>query len=241
MKTRSLLLISLFAASTLHAQSYVETYSRLLAKYVTPSGVRYSAWKANSADVQALQDVVNDISKNGPANDRNSKLAYYMNAYNAWILYGVIEKYPVKSIRDIAPLFGFFTSNRIVVAGEKMSQNKLEKEIIIKRFDEPRIHFAINCASASCPPLMPRAFTAATLDADLDKLATKFLNSNPKGLKLSDDEKSVAVSKIFEWNADAFKKAGGVLAFINQYRKEKLPGSIKLTYQDYDWSLNEAK
>jgi hypothetical protein len=241
-KTLFPLLISLVVASACcQAQSWTEDYNRLLGKYVTPSGVKYAAWKANAEDVAALGKVTAAIAKSGPGGDRNAKLTYYINAYNANILAGVLEKYPLKSIRDIAPLFGFFTKSSITVNGEKMSFNHLEKDIV-RPMKEPRVHFALNCASASCPPLRPKAYTAAKLDSELDQVTAPFVNSNPKGVRVSDGGKKADISMIFDWYKEDFQPAGGPVAFINKYRpKSPLAADAKISYQEYDWSLNAAK
>jgi hypothetical protein len=88
----------------------------------------------------------------------------------------VLESYPVKSIRDIYPLLGFFTRSTITVSGEKMSLNALEKDILIKRFQEPRVHAAINCASRSCPELLNEANVASKLEAQLTGSFKIFVN-----------------------------------------------------------------
>ena len=116
--------------------------------------MKYAAWKANAADMQAIQEVVDGIAQeNISALDKKEQLAFYINAYNAWILHEALGKYPTKSVKDA--LFTFFTGKRITVAGEQMSFNALEKDIIRPKFGDPRIHFALNCASRSCPPLNP--------------------------------------------------------------------------------------
>jgi hypothetical protein len=226
-------------ASVGRADPSTEDYSRLLAKYVTPHGVRYAAWHADAADRAALEKVVSAMAAQKPMGSRDEKLAFYINAYNANILQGVLEKYPLKSVRDIAPLFGFFTQNRITVAGEKMSFNHLEKDII-HGFGEPRMHFVLNCASASCPPLLAKAYTAGQLDEEMDQQTTAFLNRNPMGARITDAGQKAEVSKIFEWDAGDFQAAGGVAGFINKYRKPPLPAGAQITYQNYDWSLNAA-
>jgi hypothetical protein len=116
-----------------------KSYDSLLARYATPSGVKYAEWKANSDDMQRLKQVVDGIASAKPGGNRNEQLAFYLNAYNAWILHEALGKYPTKSVKDT--LFTFFTSKRIKVAGEQMSFQRLEKEIIIPKFSEPRIHF----------------------------------------------------------------------------------------------------
>lgn len=237
------LLFALFAAAPAAfaaPAAWQKTYGELLAKYATPQGVRYAAWKANAADVQALNAVTEGIAKDKQPDTRDEKLAFSLNAYNAWVLKGVLDAYPIKSIRDVAPLFGFFTRSAITVAGQKMSLNKLEKEIIIPTFREPRVHFALNCASRSCPPLRAEPYAAGRLGAQLDEQAAGYVNSNPLGVKQEGGGK-VALSQIFDWYAKDFAPAGGAAAFINKYRREKLADGVKVTFQTYDWSLNEAR
>ncbi len=169
---------------------------------------------------------------------KQEQLAFYINAYNAWILHEALGKYPTKSVQDL--LFTFFTGQRIKVAGEKMSFNHLEKDIIRSKFGEPRVHCALNCASRSCPSLNREPFQADKLDAQLEKLAVAFVNS-PKGVDYSAEKKTAALSSIFNWYKDDFKAVGGSLAFINRRRNPPLPNDVQITYQDYDWSLNEVK
>ena len=233
----------LFSASALicpaeSSPKWVDTYNRLLGKYVTSSGVKYAEWKNNAADMQAIQQVVDGIAAEKISGSKKEQLAFYINAYNAWILHEALGKYPTKSVKDL--LFTFFTGPRIKVAGEQISFNHLEKDIIRPKFGEPRVHVALNCASHSCPPLNPEAFRAEKLDAQLEKLAVAFVNSS-RGVDYSAAKKTAALSAIFNWYKDDFKGVGGPLAFINKRRSEPLPNDVKITYQDYDWSLNEAK
>lgn len=236
------LVLFLVSAAICRAETsapWIGTYDNLLAKYVTGSGVKYAAWKNNAADMQGIQQVVDAIAKEKVSGlSKKEQLAFYLNAYNGWILHETLGKYPTKSVKDL--LFTFFTGQRIKVAGEPMSFNHLEKDIIRPTFGEPRVHFALNCASRSCPPLNPEAFRADKLDGQLEKLATAFVNS-PKGVDYSAAKKSAALSAIFNWYKDDFKSAGGPMAFINKRHNPSLPNDTKITYQEYDWSLNEAK
>ena len=214
-------------------------YNRLLGKYATPSGVNYAEWKSNATDLQALEAVVNGIASEQISSlERNAQLAFYINAYNAWILHEALEKYPTKSVKDT--LFTFFTGKRINVAGEQMSFNRLEKEVIIPKFSEPRVHFALNCASRSCPPLQAQAFEAGKLDGQLERLAKTFVNTN-YGVAFDAASKTARLSKIFDWYKDDFAKEGGAVAFVNKRRSSPLPPDTKISYQDYDWALNEAR
>jgi hypothetical protein len=241
MKTRLLFSLAfLFAAvANSNADNWTDTYNRLLGKYVTSGGVKYAEWKANAADVQALQSVVDAIAKENAAGlEKKQQLAYYINAYNAWILHEALGKYPTKSVKDA--LFTFFTSKRITVAGQQMSFNALEKETIRSKFSEPRVHFALNCASRSCPPLNREPFQGDKLDAQFEKLAKNCVNSE-KGVTYSPESKTAELSKIFDWYKDDFKAEGGTLAFINKRRSTSIPADAKITYKEYDWTLNEAK
>jgi len=244
MKTfsRCLLLFALFIAMTapLQAQSsgWVSDYGRLLGKYATPNGVKYAAWKSNAADMQALQKVVDAIAaENVSALDKKAQLAFYVNAYNAWILHQALAKYPTKSVKDT--LFTFFTGKRIKVAGEQTSFKAFEDDTIRGKFGNPNIHFALNCASRSCPPLESEPFQAAKLDGQFEKLAKGYVNSE-RGVRFAADKNTAELSKIFDWYKDDFKD-GGPVAYINKRRSTPLPKDVKITYQDYDWSLNEAK
>jgi Protein of unknown function, DUF547 len=229
-------------ASIPHAESsprWIGTYNNLLARYVVDSGVKYSAWKNNPADMKALQAVVDGIAGEKISGlSKKEQLAFYLNAYNAWILHEALGKYPTNSVKDL--LFTFFTSQRIKVTGEKMSFNHLEKDIIRRKFNDPRVHFALNCASRSCPPLNREAFQGDRLDSQLEKLSVAFVNS-PRGVDYMPEKKTAALSAIFNWYRDDFKAVGGVMAFINQRRRSPLPNDTKVSYQDYDWSLNEAR
>ncbi len=231
------IVIGIASAASAQTSGWLGDYNRLLGKYATPNGVKYSEWKSNAADMQALQGVVDAIGReNVGSMNQKDQLAFYVNAYNAWILHEALGKYPTKSVKDA--LFTFFTSKRIQVAGAQTSFSALEKETIRSKFNDPRVHFALNCASRSCPPLQGDAFRGDKLDAQFEKLAKSFVNSD-NGVRANGN--SAQLSKIFEWYKDDFAKEGGAVAFINKRRSTPLPNDVKVSYQDYDWSLNEAK
>ena len=229
------------AATTSFAQKadWVATYNTLLGKYVTGGGVKYAEWKGNAADMQAIQGVVDGIAKeNVSAMGKQQQLAFYVNAYNAWILHEALGKYPTGSVKDA--LFTFFTGKRITVAGQQMSFNALEKDTIRSKFNDPRVHFALNCASRSCPPLNRSAFSGDKLDGQFEALAKGYVNSE-HGVKYNAASKTAELSKIFDWYKDDFKADGGAVGFINKRRSSPIPADAKISYQDYNWGLNEAK
>ena len=234
-KLHSLIVLLALSAGTF-AADWQADYARLLKKYVAGGGVKYAEWKASAEDVAALQAVVDGIAAAPVSTDKSKEqLAFHLNAYNAWILHEAVAKYPTKSVKDVA--FTFFLGNRITVAGTKMSFNHLEKEIIRPRFAEPRVHFALNCASRSCPPLRAEPYSAAKLDAQLDEQAHLYVNSE-HGVKPEGD--GAALSKIFDWYKEDFGGDAAVAAFLKKYRTGKADFK-KISYQEYDWALNETK
>ena len=233
----SLFLLLSVMAPVAQAQTWTEGYNKLLVKYVTPAGIKYREWKSTAADMQALQSVVDEIAKENISSlDKKSQLAFYVNAYNAWILHEALEKYPTKSVKDT--LYTFFTSKRIKVAGEEMSFNRLEKDIIRPKFGDARIHFALNCASRSCPPLIREAYRGDKIDEQFERVSKGFVNSD-KGVLFSAEKKTAELSTIFDWYKDDFKE--GVIEFINKRRAAPIPKDAKISYQKYDWDLNEVK
>jgi hypothetical protein len=224
------------------AAPWSAAYAELLAKYATPDGVRYAAWHADAADRKKLASVVDAIAQPGAAPaDGDAAFAFYLDAYNAHILAGVLARYPVRSVTEIAPDFGFFSRTPIRVNGEPTTFNDLEKKLILPRFKDPRAHFALNCASRSCPPLHAQPFSASDLGPTLDRLTRAFLEQSPHGVRPTPKPPGFAVSKIFEWYAADFAPGGGPRAFIARHRSTPLPASPELPTFDYDWALNEAR
>ena len=213
MKTFLLALSALLLTGFAVEAAWQDDYAQLLRKYVTPTGVRYGAWKKDAANMAAIDRVVDGIGKS-----KADDLAFYINAYNAWILHEALAKYPTKSVKDA--LFTFFLANRITVGGNRISFNKLEKEIIRGKFKEPRIHFALNCASRSCPPLLPEPFNARQLDAQLEQLAKAFVNTE-NGVCVT--KSGVKLSKIFDWYKEDFGGVEGRWRFDNQRRRSRFP------------------
>ncbi len=239
----SLLALTLLALSPTNSSAapWESSYDKLLQKYVVKTGVRYAAWQANKTDRRVLDAIVSKIAEADLTGlSRDEKLAFYLNAYNAWILKTMLDHYPVKSIKDT--MYFVFRRDIITVAGKKTNFHALENQVIRKQFKESRIHFALNCASASCPPLHHRAFTAKSLDETLTKLTKEFITNNSLGLRWQKGAGKVHVSKIFDWYKDDFKReAGSIMAYLVKYRGTPFPANTKLKFQDYDWSINEAK
>jgi hypothetical protein len=235
-------------------------WDALLARHVHPDGVDYDGLAAEEA---ALRGFVATLEGLGPKSNpdrfptENDRLAYYINAYNALTLLGVIEHHPIDTIHDVrgriepTPGFGFFWGQRFKLDGRGLNLYDLENKIIRPKFGDARIHAAINCASGSCPTLSSRAYRPETLDAQLDAATRDFVGSDDH-VRYGDGV--VHLSSIFTWFAEDFEAhARGLdlpahtLAFVEHYsadvgRREAAAKARaegwSLEFMDYDWSLN---
>lgn len=209
-------------------------FDKLLKKYVNSSGrVNYKGFKSEE---KAFDAYLARLSHNPPkaTDTRAEQMAFWINAYNAYTIRLILDNYPLKSIKDIGEPWKkeFFS-----IGGTKMSLDDIEHGILRKKFDDPRIHFALVCASISCPALRPEAYTAARLSAQLDAQGRAFLNDAGKN-KLS--ASSAQLSNYFNWYKDDWNKNGqSVVKWVNKYAKTKISDNTKLGYMDYNWNLNE--
>ncbi len=206
----------------------------LLQKHVdTVGNVDYGGF---AKDRQLLQAYLSKLAKN-PISERasrNERLAYYINLYNAGTIELILDHYPLKSIKDISRPWG---KEMIPIGDKRYSLGDIEHKIL-RKMKEPRIHFAINCASYSCPQLLNKAFTAATMEMQLTQAAQNFIN-DPKRNTL--ETNTAALSEIFRWFKKDFTQNGPLRSYINLYADSPLEPQVKITYRNYDWSLNEAK
>jgi hypothetical protein len=219
-------------------------YDRLLKKYVSVAGTDYRAWTENAPDRGALREYLAEMEKSSPSRlPRSEALAYWINLYNAATLHLVLEHYPVKSIRDIGGALSSPWKQEVVkVDGRSFTLDQIENEVIRPSFLEPRIHFALNCAARSCPPLRAEAFTGESLDTQLEEQTVAFL-ADPKSNSL-DENGTLRLSKLFDWFEDDFREAkGSVVEFVAPYFPALTAAGSKppkIEHEDYDWSLNEA-
>lgn len=221
-----------------------DVWNGLLKKYVDANGlVNYADLKAK--DAKTLDQYLDLVSKNAPGADwsKDEKLAYWINAYNAFTIKQIVDKYPTESIisnqLQLVSGSGPFNKKYFKIGGKDMSLNNIEQDIIRKEFKEPRIHFALVCAAVSCPTLRNEAYTAAKLDQQLTDQAREFLN-NPKKNAIAKDK--VSISKIFDWYKDDFGKSDeNVIKFINQYSQTDADPKASVSYQKYNWDLNDQK
>lgn len=226
-------------------------WDRFLAAYVLPGadGINRLAYgRVTAEDRCALDAYVAGLAATEiGAFDRPEQLAFWIDLYNALTVRVVLDHYPVASIRDIDSSPGLFADGPwgetlVTVEAEALSLDDIEHRIIRPIWRDPRIHYALNCASLGCPNLQPKAFTAANLEALLDQAARDFIG-HPRGVRVSGER--VYVSRIYDWYQEDFGGADGVLAHIKTYAPPELTRSLLRVYRriemEYDWSLNDTK
>lgn len=218
-----------------------EKWDALVKKLVKPDGkVDYKGFIKDSLQLNAYLDLLSKNHPNPQHWSTREQLAYWINAYNAFTVRLIIRNYPVQSIKDIKKGIPFVNSvwdiRFIRIEDRIYDLNNIEHSILRKEFEEPRIHFALNCASRSCPDLRPEAFTADRLDAQLSDQAKKFL-ADPAKNEIQPDR--IRISKIFSWFQSDFTRKSSLIAYLNQYAPLRISAHAKVDYLEYDWSLNE--
>ncbi|GAA4381323.1 DUF547 domain-containing protein [Hymenobacter koreensis] len=252
----ALVVLSAFSAPSAHNAAPVRTaaiaraaapvdhsaFDQLLKKHVNEKGlVNYKAWKADQA---AFNQYLQLLSKNPPAAgwSKAEQMAFWINAYNAYTIRLILDHYPLESIKDIGSKIQIpfvttpWAAKFFSIGGEKTSLDNIEHSILRKKYDDPRIHFALVCASISCPRLRNEAYTAAKLNSQLDDQGRDFLNDPTKN---KPGKATAQLSKYFDWYKGDWEKNGqSVVKWVNKYAATKMNTDAKVTYLDYNWKLN---
>ncbi|MEM7548458.1 MAG: DUF547 domain-containing protein [Bacteroidota bacterium] len=211
----------------------------LLEKHVSENGsVDYEGFQN---DIALLDMYLNKISKNAPSKkwSKEDQLAYWLNAYNAFVIKLVLNHYPIKRIRDVTLYIPFINTpwdiEFIPLNNQKVDLNFIEHKVLRKVFKEPRIHFALVCASKSCPSLRREAYEGARVRDQLQEDGINFINDSKK-TSISEDR--IVVSPIFSWFKEDFNKDGSLIDFINGFSNVEIRSDAEIEYLEYDWSLN---
>lgn len=219
-----------------------QQWDKLLKKHVNASGlVDYKGFKKDQDELNAY---LKTLSDNAPQDNwsENDKKAFWINAYNAYTVSLILQHYPVKSIKDIAgKIYKINTPwdiQFITIGGKKYDLNNIEHGILRKKFDDPRIHFALVCAAMSCPKLQRDAYTGDKINAQLEDAGKDFLNDPAKNRV---GATTAELSNYFSWYKGDFTKKGSLSDFINKYAQTKMNDKTKINTIDYNWSLNEQK
>jgi len=215
-------------------------YAELLGKYVQNGTVDYQGFK--NAEIKLDQYLKFLEETNTKKLSRDEQFAFYINAYNAWTIKLILSDYPgIKSIKDLGSIFKNPWKKKIArVNADIITLDNIEHDILRPRFKDPRVHFAVNCASKGCPPLRPEPYRADILEQQLDEMTKAFINDSRRNRL---EGQTLYVSSIFKWFSEDFNN--DVVGFFLKYAQEDLKkqlddgkSKIKVRYLDYDWSLN---
>jgi len=209
-------------------------WDELLKKHVNDAGkVNYDGFKNDVAKLDEYLKLIgsNEAKSTWTVDERK---AFWFNAYNAWTIKLILDRYPVNSIKEVSAKPW---DKRFVKIGKiTHTLNDIENKIIRRQFNDSRIHFALNCASNSCPKLSNEAFTMYNVEKKMTALRAEFFKSD--NLQLT--EKEAKISKIFEWYKEDFEKeTGSILEYIKKYSGMTFHKKVKITYLEYDWKLNK--
>jgi hypothetical protein len=215
-------------------------YAELLKKYVKEGVVDYQGFKNEETNLDQYLKVLEKTDSSKLS--RNEQFAFYINAYNAWTIKLILSGYPgVKSIKEFGSLFKSPWKKKLArIDGQIVTLDHIEHGILRPTYKDPRVHFAVNCASKGCPPLRSEPYRGDLLDQQLDEMARAFIN-DPRRHRL--EGKKLYVSSIFKWFKEDFND--DIVGFFQEYAqgdlKKQLDSSreeIKVKYLSYDWSLN---
>ncbi len=222
----------------------------LLRKYVSPEGVRYAEWRASTEDRAALDVYLEGMQEiqvsrlHASPDGRTEALAFWINLYNAATLRLVLDGYPVGSIKELGELLKSpWEKDLVVVEGRRLTLNEIENDMIRPVFQEPRVHFALNCAARSCPPLRAEAYVPERLDEQLDDQTRRFLVDETNNRMEPDGR--LRLSKILDWYSKDF---GGSSRAVAEWVRPYVPAlarlqdaeGIDVRYGSYEWALNDA-
>ena len=246
-----------------------ELFERVLQRYASEYGtIDYEALQRFPDELNRYYQLIAAVSPDSQPQlfpTANYRLAYWINAYNAAAIRIVIDHYPIESVREVKRptlLFflpvesGFFVFQKPMIGGRPISLYNMENKIIRRRFADPRIHFALNCASLGCPRLPPKPFTGEMLDDQLERETRRFMDEE-RNVRIDHQSRTIFLSKIFQWYEDDFRNwlrkndpetpprlPRYVLRYLSEEKAlecNKIQDSYSVSFSDYDWRLNDSR
>jgi len=244
------------------------SFESLLHTYVDGEGrVDYARWHSNEEDLNQLNGYLAAVAAYSPVNSparfakRSDQLAYWLYAYNAYVVRNVLSHWPLKSVTNLkAPFevvkgFGFFWRQRFLFGGEAMSLYAVENNVIRTTYRDPRIHFVLNCASESCPVMRPNLPVGSDLEPFLTRATIDFI-SDRKNVAVDHDNRRIILSDIFRWYEKDFvndlrrqglPSEGGLVEYLLSVAPKQMTSDLEaaknytIEFSDYDWSINNSE
>ncbi len=217
-------------------------YGELLSRHVVNGLVNYRGLLREESKLDRYLDQMARIDPERL--ERPERFAFYVNLYNAWTIKLILSRYPdLESIKDLGSLFRSPWKRRIVrLDGKRVTLDEIEHGILRPQFHDPRVHFALNCASLGCPPLRAEPFRGAVLDRQLDEQVRSNIN-DPRRTHLRANV--LYLNRVFDWYGEDFPR--GPIAFVERYARGKLKralveraGAVTVEFLPWDWRLNDA-
>ena len=213
-----LVVSGLFSAKAQTLNDFFTQTDAFLKSYVVKGKVDYKAVKENVVSLNTILTIADQITVD--QTDAKNYQAFWINAYNLSVIKGIVDNYPIASPLDKA---GFFDKTTYSLAGQKVTLNTIENELLRAKFNDARFHFVLVCGAIGCPPLIANAYLPKTLEAQLEQ-----------------QTKTVEASEIMKWYNEDFVQNGMTeIQFINKYRANTIPENYKLKYFSYNWKLNK--
>ena len=240
-------LFTMFLGQANAAENMNQTiYDTMLKKYVSDGAVDYLKWKKN--DLGIFEQYINSLAKVSLTNlNKNEQKAFWINAYNALTIYAVLKHIPdnglLAKVFSVQMVLGFFDKITYTVAGETLTLNDIETKKLRQTFHDPRIHFALVCASRSCPKIQSAVFKEEGFDERLDSAARNFVQDTSRN-RLNQKNNIFYLSEIFRWyGSDFIASAGTAVNFVKKYMGKEGSGylstrTVKVQYLFYDWLVN---
>ena len=218
-------------------------WNSLLKKHVSDSGqVNYEGFKKDSLTLKRYLRLISNNVPNTRFWSEDDTKAYWINAYNAFTVQLIMRKFPIESITDLNPSKDdpgntIWHVRFIEINRSPYSLDEIQHRILRRDFSDPRIHFALNCATLSATKLHNEAFTGDNVNDKLEMLTTHFINDSQKNIL---DKEQIKLSQIFSrFSADFTEKAGSINAYINKYTDTDFEGDVRVEFLEYNWSLNK--
>jgi hypothetical protein len=244
-----------------------EAFELLLQRFVREGRVDYASWHADDTARARLDRYLAAVARYSPDNTperfagKHDRLAYWMYAYNAFVIKAVLDRWPLRSVTDVkAPVeavkgLGFFYTLEFIAGGERTTLYRLEHDKVLKPAQDPRVHFVLNCGSGGCPLMRPELPTGEALEPFLAQATEEFVAA-PRNVRIDHANKRITLSKIFEWYEsdflDELRRRGrptgrGVIDYVAMVAPEPLAAALerargyRVVFQDYDWALNDTE
>lgn len=224
----------IFSQSKTEFDQFFNDVDFFMTMYVSlDGGVDYELIKQNKSELDKLTAFINQVNISQVEKEEGYELAFLINSYNLLVVKNILNNPGIQSPQEVG---GFFKTDKFTVGNYgKLTLNEIENKKIRNKYNDPRVHFVLVCGAKGCPPLVPFAYVPSKLESQLES-QTKIALNNPNFIRVDKENQTIKISQIFKWYSNDFDNTK---SFIDSYRTDKAASTYKLSYYDYDWSLNK--